>query len=125
MIGRAPVIGGTTPHRATEQAAQSASSRARTLWVSLKGVELANLAGDTLREVTAAAERGIERIRGTPHLPFSFLRHCGQSSHGLTNPGSNLSNSASSGAPWHSSRAGRMVSDWHRQSPGFQPHRQR
>ena len=33
------------------------------LWASLKGVELANLAGDTLEEVIAAAERGIQRIR--------------------------------------------------------------
>jgi hypothetical protein len=49
------------------------------LWSNLKGVELANLAGDTLAEVTAAAERGIQRIRGTPHLAFSFLRHCGLS----------------------------------------------
>ena len=49
------------------------------LWSSLKGVELANLAGDTLDEVTAAAERGIQRIRGTHHLPYSFLRHCGLS----------------------------------------------
>jgi hypothetical protein len=49
------------------------------LWSNLKGVELANLAGDTLQEVTAAAERGVQRIRGTPHLAFSFLRHCGLS----------------------------------------------
>jgi hypothetical protein len=49
------------------------------LWASLKGVELANLAGDTLAEVTAAAERGVGRIRGSPHLAFSFLRHCGLS----------------------------------------------
>ncbi len=49
------------------------------LWSSLKGVELANLAGDTLEEVVAAAERGIQRIRRTPHLPFSFLRYCGLS----------------------------------------------
>jgi hypothetical protein len=49
------------------------------LWSSLKGVELANLAGDTLQEVTAAAERGIQRIRGTPHLAFAFLRYCGLS----------------------------------------------
>src|SRR6266511_3452753 len=33
------------------------------LWSSLKGVELANLAGDTLDDVIAAAERGIQRIR--------------------------------------------------------------
>ena len=49
------------------------------LWASLKGVELANLAGDTLEEVTAAAERGIQRLRGTPHLAYSFLRYCGLS----------------------------------------------
>jgi hypothetical protein len=49
------------------------------LWPSLKGVELANLAGDTLDDVIAAAERGIQRFRGTPHLAFSFLRYCGLS----------------------------------------------
>jgi transposase len=49
------------------------------LWASLKGVELANLAGDTLDDVVAAAERGIQRIRHTHHLPFSFLRYCGLS----------------------------------------------
>jgi hypothetical protein len=45
-------------------------------------VELANLAGNTLDEVIAAAERGIQRIqriRRTHHLAFSFLRHCGLS----------------------------------------------
>ena len=49
------------------------------LWSSLKGVELANLAGDTLGEVTAAADRGVQRIRSTHWLAFSFLRHCGLS----------------------------------------------
>ena len=38
-----------------------------------------HLAGDTLEEVIAAAERGVQRIRNTPHLAFSFLRHCGLS----------------------------------------------
>jgi hypothetical protein len=42
-------------------------------------VELANLAGDALGEVVAAAERGIERIRNTHHLAYSFLRYCGLS----------------------------------------------
>jgi hypothetical protein len=28
---------------------------------------------------TVAAERGGQRIRGTPHLAFSFLRYCGLS----------------------------------------------
>jgi transposase len=50
------------------------------LWATLKGLELANLAGDTLDDdVIAAAERGIRRIQSTPHLAFSFLRHCGLS----------------------------------------------
>ena len=49
------------------------------LWANLKGVELANLAGDTLQDVITAAERGIQRIRATHHLPYSFLRHCGLS----------------------------------------------
>jgi hypothetical protein len=49
------------------------------LWSNLKGVELVNLAGDTLGEVIAAAERGIQRIRDTHHLAYSFLRHCGLS----------------------------------------------
>jgi DDE superfamily endonuclease len=49
------------------------------LWSNLKGVELANLAGERLGEVTAAAERGIQRIRYTHHLAYSFLRHCGLS----------------------------------------------
>jgi hypothetical protein len=49
------------------------------LWSNLKGVELANLAGDTLHDVITAAERGVQRIRATHHLPYSFLRHCGLS----------------------------------------------
>ena len=49
------------------------------LWSNLKGVELANLAGDTLNDVITAAERGIQRIRATHHLAHSFLRHCGLS----------------------------------------------
>jgi hypothetical protein len=42
-------------------------------------VELANLATDTLEELTAAAERGIQRIRHTHHLAYAFLRHGGLS----------------------------------------------
>lgn len=49
------------------------------LWSNLKAVELAKMAGDTLQEVTAAAERGVQRIRHTHHLAYSFLRHCGLS----------------------------------------------
>jgi hypothetical protein len=50
---------------------------AEPLWASRKGTELADLAGDTLEEIIAAAERGIQRIRATPAV--SFLRHCGLS----------------------------------------------
>ena len=39
------------------------------LWASLKGVELANLAGDSLDDIVAAAERGIHRIRHTHYRP--------------------------------------------------------
>ena len=42
-----------------------------------QGVELANLAGDTLDDVIAAAERGIQRIR--PPSGLLVLRHCGLS----------------------------------------------
>jgi hypothetical protein len=48
-------------------------------WANLKAVELANLAAERLAEVTAAAERGIQRIRATRWLAYSFLRHCGLS----------------------------------------------
>jgi len=49
------------------------------LWSSLKAVELANLTGPTLGEVIAHVHRGIQRIRTTPHLAYSFLRHTGLS----------------------------------------------
>jgi transposase len=49
------------------------------LWSSLKAVELANLCSPTLAEVIAQAHRGIDRVRRTPHLAYSFLRHTGLS----------------------------------------------
>ena len=49
------------------------------LWSSLKAVELANLSASTLAEVIDQAHRGIQRVRGTPHLAYSFLRHAGLS----------------------------------------------
>ena len=49
------------------------------LWANLKGVELANLAAGALDDIVAAAERGIQRIRVTHGLAYSFLRHCGLS----------------------------------------------
>jgi DDE superfamily endonuclease len=51
------------------------------LWSSLKGKggELANLTFPTLGEVIEQAHRGIRRVRGTPHLAYSFLRRTGLS----------------------------------------------
>jgi transposase len=49
------------------------------LWSSLKAVELANLATPTLGEVIDQAHRGIERVRQTPQLAYSFLRGTGLS----------------------------------------------
>jgi transposase len=49
------------------------------LWSSLKAVELANLTSPTLAEVIDQAHKGVERIRRTPHLAYSFLRHTGLS----------------------------------------------
>jgi hypothetical protein len=49
------------------------------LWSSLKAVELANLTGPTLAEVIDQAHRGIDRVRRTPHLAYSFLRQAGLS----------------------------------------------
>jgi len=45
------------------------------LWSCLKAVELANLAAPTLGEVIDQAHKGIQRVRRTPHLAYSFLRH--------------------------------------------------
>jgi transposase len=46
------------------------------LWSSLKAVELANLPSPRrpLAEVIGQARRGIQRIRQTPQLAYSFLR---------------------------------------------------
>jgi hypothetical protein len=51
------------------------------LWSSLKAVELANLIGPTLAEVIDQAHKGVERVRQTPHLAYSysFLRRTGLS----------------------------------------------
>ena len=47
------------------------------LWSCLKAVELANLTGPTMAEVIQQANLGIERVRHTPHLAYSFLRRTG------------------------------------------------
>ena len=49
------------------------------LWSCLKAVELANLTGPTLAEVIDQAHRGIQRVRRTPQLAYSFLRRTGLS----------------------------------------------
>jgi transposase len=49
------------------------------LWSCLKAVELANLTSPTLAEVIDQAHRGIERVRRTPQLAYSFLRQAGPS----------------------------------------------
>jgi hypothetical protein len=49
------------------------------LWSSLKAVELANLVAPTLGKVIDQAHKGIDRVRRTPHLAYSFLRHAGLS----------------------------------------------
>jgi hypothetical protein len=51
------------------------------LWSNLKGKggELANLCSPTLAGVIEQAQRGIGRVRQTPHLAYSFLRHAGLS----------------------------------------------
>jgi hypothetical protein len=53
--------------------------RALHLWSSLKAVELANLTTATLGEVIDQAHKGIQRVRRTPQLAYSFLRHAGLS----------------------------------------------
>jgi hypothetical protein len=51
------------------------------LWSNLKGKggELANLTYPNLAGVIAQAHRGIQRVRQTPHLAYSFLRRSGLS----------------------------------------------
>src|SRR6266545_1238398 len=46
------------------------TSTGRGLW--------ANLASDSLEEVTAATERGLQRTPGSPHWAYSFPRHWGR-----------------------------------------------
>jgi hypothetical protein len=49
------------------------------LWANLKGVELANFAGDAVVEVADAAEQGIRRVCDDQQLAWSFLAHTGLS----------------------------------------------
>jgi hypothetical protein len=47
------------------------------LWANLKGVELANFAGDTVVQVVDAAEQGVGRVCDDQQLVWSFLAHTG------------------------------------------------
>jgi transposase len=47
------------------------------MWSNLKTVELANLVTDTLGDIIRAAHAGIDRIRRSPRLPYSFLHATG------------------------------------------------
>jgi transposase len=47
------------------------------VWASLKGVELANRTSQHLSDITTAAHAGIDRIRHTPRLLYSFLHATG------------------------------------------------
>jgi hypothetical protein len=49
------------------------------LWANLKGVELANFAGDTVAEVADQAHRGIQRVCDSDSLVVGFLAHTGLS----------------------------------------------
>ena len=47
--------------------------------MNLKGCELANTSAASLGAVITAAWQGVERVRASWHLPYSFLRHSGLS----------------------------------------------
>jgi transposase len=49
------------------------------LWASLRGVELANFAGDTVAEVADQARHGIQRVCNSDSLVVGFLAHTGLS----------------------------------------------
>ena len=49
------------------------------VWANLKGRELANRCEDTLDATVAAAHEGMQRIRSSQQLLFSFLGQAGLS----------------------------------------------
>jgi hypothetical protein len=69
-----PLAGGRAPARLRPEL-----NPVEVLWSSLKAVELTNLTSPTLAEVIQLANRGVERVRRTRHLAYSFLRHAGPS----------------------------------------------
>jgi hypothetical protein len=72
------------------------------LGASQNGTALANLAGDTLEEIIAAAERGIQRIRATPlPAPPDLPKQQG-------GPVSSCTRPSRRGSNWHDSTAERQ-----------------
>ncbi len=49
------------------------------LWGNIKGQELANRCAEDLAELDSAVRGGMERVRKSRKLPFSFLKHAGLS----------------------------------------------
>ena len=47
------------------------------VWGNVKSTELANLCADSIGEVAAIAERGLDRISSDATLCSGFLRHAG------------------------------------------------
>ena len=68
--------------------------------VQPQGVELANLTTPTLAEVIDQAHRGIERVRRTPHLAYSFLRQPACRSHDTRRPPDLQVGERLRGIPW-------------------------
>ena len=64
-------------HGPTGSGSTATTTARSSQWANLKGVELANLARDTVAEVLAAAQQGVARVRREPALLFSFLQYCG------------------------------------------------
>jgi hypothetical protein len=81
MLGRRarPVLRGAGRRKALRLPERGCGPTRQGLWSNLKAVELGNLTSPTLAEVIDQAHRGIERVRRTPHLAYSFLRHAGLS----------------------------------------------
>ena len=50
-----------------------------TLGENIKGQELTNRCAEDLTEAAMAICSGMARVRGSPQLPFSFLKHGGLS----------------------------------------------
>ncbi len=50
-----------------------------TLWGNVKGQEMANACAEKLGDVDQAVRSGLDRVRRSRTLPYSFLRHAGLS----------------------------------------------